>query len=132
MSDLQIFESFGIRSEGEVYASRRQICDLFEVPRKTLFDNITKLKEDGLVSGAKIRTTANDGKNYSTEVFNIQEVIKIGFRLRSEKALKLQDYAAKMLDERMKEIIKENKRLELELSFAWNKIDARDLYRKQD
>ena len=56
------FDNFNIQIGNETYATRRQIQDFYEVPRKTLADNIVKLKEDGLVKGAKIRPVAKDGK----------------------------------------------------------------------
>ena len=127
-NDLLIFENL-IVSENERFASRKQIKNIYRVPRKTLSYSINQLKKDGLISGAKIRLTARDGKIYPTEVFSLQETIKIGFRLRSDIALNLQDIASTLMVKRLNEIVKENRLLELELSYAWNKSDQNDLYR---
>ena len=126
---LAIFNAFGIKDESSQYATREHIEKLFDVPRKTLGDNIKALKEDGLINGAKIRHVAKDGKKRLQEIFNLNEVIAIGFRLRSDTAIKLQQYAANLLVEQMQTMAQEKRTLELELSYAWNKSDIKDLYR---
>lgn len=128
MKDLTIFQGFGITDGKDQYATRNQIEKLYDVPKRTLADNISALKEDGLISGAKIRHTATDGKRYKTQVFNLNEVIAIGFRLRSDTAIRLQRYASNLLVEKMQDMVKEKRMLELELSYAWNKSDSQDLY----
>ncbi len=119
---------FGIRSAGEIFATRNQIQELYNVPKKTLAGNIKTLKEDGLINGAKIRHVANDGKQRVQEVFDLNEVIAMGFRLRSDKAIRLQRYAADLLMEKIKSMDQERRMLEIELSYAWNKSDRDDLY----
>lgn len=126
---LELFNDFGITSGGKKYATRGQIESLYDVARRTLADNINNLKEDGLISGAKIRHTASDGKIYNTEVFDLQETIKIGFRLRSDIALRLQDYASELMVRQINSFKEKQRMLELELSYAWNHSDNQDLYR---
>lgn len=126
---MRVFEKFGIKTGGETYATRLQIEKLYEVPKRTLADNINALKDDGLVSGAKIRHTAKDGKQYRTEVYDINEVIAIGLRLRSDTAIRLQSYATKLVSDKIKGLEEQKRLLEIELSFAWNKSDKEDLYR---
>jgi len=129
MQQIINLESFGITSNEDVFATRSQIQELYGAPVKTVADNVNQLKEDGLINGAKIRLVAKDGKSRMQEVFTLQEVIKIGFRLRSDTALKLQDYAARLMVEKMQELKSQKRTLELELSYAWNAIDSNDLYR---
>jgi len=129
MEGLITFENFGTVSGTEKYVTRKDISELYNVPKKTLADNIVLLKDDGLIGGAKIRHTAKDGKIYNTEVFTLQETIKIGFRLRSETALRLQDYASDLMVKQISSIKEEKRMLELELSYAWNRCDNEDLYR---
>ena len=125
----KLFQGFGITDGQSQYATRLQIELLYEVPRKTLSDNIKDLKKDGLINGAKIRHVAQDGKQRLQEVYDLNEVIAIGFRLRSDTAIRLQRYAANLLVEKMQTMIEEKRMLELELSYAWNRSDAKDLYR---
>jgi len=129
MKDLTLFQGFGITDGKDQYATRNQIENLYDVPAMTLSDNVKKLKEDRLVNGTKIRMVAKDGKQRLQEVFDLNEVIAIGFRLRSDTAIRLQRYAANLLVEKMQTMAKERRMLELELSYAWNKSDNEDLYR---
>ena len=129
MKDLTIFQGFGITDGKDQYATRSQIENLYDVPAMTLSDNVKKLKEDRLVNGTKIRMVAKDNKQRLQEVFDLNEVIAIGFRLRSDTAIRLQRYAANLLVEKMQTMAKERRMLELELSYAWNKSDNEDLYR---
>lgn len=129
MKDLTLFQGFGITDGKNQYATRSQIEQLYDVPAMTLSDNIKKLKEDVLINGTKIRMVAQDGKQRLQEVFDLNEVIAIGFRLRSDTAIRLQRYAANLLVEKIQTMMEERRMLELELSYAWNKSDNRDLYR---
>lgn len=129
MKNMELFKNFGLRSGENIYATRKHIEDLYKVPKRTLVDNIEKLKEDGLVNGAKIRTLAKDGRNRMQEVFSLEESIAIGFRLRSDTAIKLQRYATMLIRERMNDLEEQKRLLELELSYAWNKSDNDDLFR---
>jgi len=129
MKKLTIFQGFGITDGKDQYATRNQIEMLYNIPKRTLADSINALKKDGLISGAKIRRTAKDGKQYKTEVFEINEVIAIGFRLRSDTAINLQRYAANLMVEKISAMVEEKRMLELELGYAWNNSDIKDLYR---
>jgi hypothetical protein len=130
MTDLIKFEdSTIVLRNNEVYATRKQVQELYDAPRKTLEDNINKLKSDGLVSGAKIRHTANDNKNYEYEVYDLDEIIAIGFRLRSDKAIKFQRWAISVIKT---ELIESNKRIQMQqaqLDYFWDKSDQNDLYK---
>lgn len=128
MEDLTIFQHFGITDGQSQFATRSQIEQLYNVPKTTLSGNIDDLKKDGLINGTKIRTVAQDNKQRVQEVFNLNEVIAIGFRLRSDTAIQLQRYASNLLVEKMQAIAEEKRTLELELSYAWNKSDQKDLY----
>jgi hypothetical protein len=48
--------------DNEVFASRMQIMELYDSPKKTIEENINKLKINGLIVGAKIRP--NFGRPY--------------------------------------------------------------------
>lgn len=115
--------------ENKPFANRNQIRSIYQVPKKTLSDNIKRLKVDGLVKGVQIRLVAKDGKQRLQEVFDLNEVIAIGFRLRSDKAIQLQRFAANNLQEQLKINQAKNRSLEIELSRLWNKMDIKDLYR---
>lgn len=129
MNELTTFKSFGIRSGGETFATRAQIGRLYGVHKNTLSDNIKKLKQDGLINGTDIRSVAKDGKKRVQEVFTLEETIAIGFRLRSDTAIRLQRYASGLIKEKITGLMEQKRLLEIELSYSWNKSDAHDLYR---
>jgi hypothetical protein len=126
---LSIFQNFVLTNGNERYATRKQIEKLYDVAKSTLAENINTLKDDGLINGSEIRSVAKDGKQRIQELFDINEIVAIGFRLRSNTAIKLQRYAANLLIEKIQTVHKEKRLLELELSYAWNKSDQNDLYR---
>lgn len=120
---VEIFKSAGVRIDlDNVRANRKQLMSIYEVPRKTLADNIKDLKEDNLISGAKIRHTATDGKKYMVEVYDIEEIISIGFRLRSDRAILFQKWARSVIKEKLRQqqILAER---------AWDVSDKYDLVR---
>lgn len=127
--DKGLLRRFDIIDSPNKFATRNQIGELYNIPRKTLADNIKDLKHDGLINGAKIRHVAKDGRQRLQEVYDLNEVIAIGFRLRSNTAIKLQRYAANLMIEKMRSMAEEKKLLEIELSHAWHKSDQQDLYR---
>ncbi|RXG18730.1 hypothetical protein DSM03_10194 [Leeuwenhoekiella aestuarii] len=128
-SELSIFKDFGIVDSTKRFASRSQMSELYQVPRKTLADNIRNLKQDGLINPAKSRHIAKDGKVRVQELFTLNEVVAIGFRLRSDVAIKLQSYAIQLLSEKITRIQSAKEILELELSHYSSKSDIKDLYR---
>ena len=129
MNELSTFKLFGIKSGGETYAIRAQISKLYGVHDNTLFNNIKKLKEDGLINGMEIRSVAQDRRQRMQEVFTLEETIAIGFRLSSDTAIRLQRYASRLIKEKIQGLEEQKRLLEIELSYAWNKSDAQDLYK---
>lgn len=129
MNEIKVFKEFGLRIGSKVYATRKQIEILYNVPKATLADNIDKLREDGLINGTKIRSVANDGKQRLQEVFTLEESIAIGMRLSSDTAILLQRYAAELIVQKVRGLEEQKRLLEIELSYAWNQSDTNDLYR---
>lgn len=65
---------------------------------KNIFDDRELLK-DSVVS--KMEITAADGKNYDTEVYNLDAIIAVGYRINSKKATEFRIWATKILKEYM-------------------------------
>ena len=126
--ETELLQAFEHIDSSKRIATRNQIENLYNTPRRTLANNIRDLKQDGLINGAKIRRVARDGRLRLQEVYDLNEVIAIGFRLRSIKAIKLQRYAANLMIQKMRSMAEEKKLLEIELSHAWHKSDQKDLY----
>ncbi len=122
---LHTFENTSISMQGElVYANRNQIEQLYEIPKRTLADSINRLKQDGLIVGAEIRPKS--GRPY--EIYDLDEIISIGFRLRSEKAVKFQRWAREEIRKKLIESEEKRKMQQAQLDWFWDKQDQRDLY----
>ena len=131
MKNIDFFENTSIRLiDNEVYASRKQLQELYNVPKQTLIDSINVLKSDGLIKGTKIRTLAKDNKNREFEVFNLSEIIALGMRLRSDNAIKFQIWAILQLKEIILKQKDEIRQAQLMESIAWNHLDAKENHRR--
>ena len=65
---------------------------------KNIF-NDEELVKDSVVS--KMEITADDGKRYNTEVYNLDAIIAVGYRINSKKATQFRIWATKILKEYM-------------------------------
>ncbi len=109
---------------GDCLASRKQIQDIFGVPKKTLSDNINKLKTKGLIVGAEIRPKM--GKAY--EVYDLEEVVSIGLTLNTEKAIEFHKWSRTMIKNQLLEQQNKLEQQQKQLDHLWDKEDLNDLY----
>ena len=65
---------------------------------KNIFEE-KELSKDSVVS--KMEITADDGKNYNTEVYSLDAIIAVGYRINSKKATEFRIWATKILKEYM-------------------------------
>ena len=56
-----------------------------------------ELQENSVVS--KMETTAADGKNYNTNIYNLDAIIAVGYRINSKKATMFRIWATQVLKE---------------------------------
>ena len=85
---------------------------------KNIFDD-EELVKDSVVS--KMEITADDGKRYNTEVYNLDAIIAVGYRINSKKATQFRIWATKIL----KEYMLKGFALNDERFIKGNKYDAR-------
>lgn len=83
-----------------VWLNRQQIASLFDRDVKTIgkhINNVLKeeLKDFSVV--ANFATTANDGKVYQVEYFNLDVIISIGYRVKSQQGIQFRIWANKIL-----------------------------------
>ena len=120
----------GVRLEDEtVWLNRQQLADLFGRDIKTIGKHINNaLKEEllGLPVVAKFATTATDGKVYQTEHYNLDMILSVGYRVKSQRGILFRQWANKTLRDHLLKGYSINKRLsELERTVAQHaeKID---------
>ena len=85
---------------------------------KNIFED-EELIKDAVVS--KMEITADDGKKYNTEVYNLDAIIAVGYRINSKKATQFRIWATKIL----KEYITKGFALNDERFIRGNKYDAK-------
>ena len=85
---------------------------------KNIFEE-NELIKNSVVS--KMEITAEDGKNYNTEVYNLDAIIAVGYRINSKKATEFRIWATKIL----KEYITKGFALNDERFIRGNKYDSK-------
>ena len=90
-----------VRVEDEtVWLNRQQMAILFSRDIKTIGKHINnalkeELKDEAV--GAKFATTAADGKTYQVEYFNLDMILSVGYRVKSQQGVKFRKWSNKIL-----------------------------------
>ena len=83
-----------------VWLNRQQLALLFERDVKTIGKHIANVLDEelaGLPVVAKFATTASDGKVYQIEHYNLEMIISIGYRVKSQKGIQFRIWANQIL-----------------------------------
>ncbi|KAF0144926.1 MAG: virulence protein [Nitrospirae bacterium] len=90
-------------SDETFWLSQKRMAELFGVEIHTINYHLKdifktgELVEDSVIR--KIRITADDGKNYLTNLYNLDVIIAVGYRVNSHQATKFRIWATKTLKE---------------------------------
>ena len=94
-----------IYKDETLWLSQKGMSKVFEVGvpaiskhLKNIFDE-KELEKSSVVS--KMEITADDGKNYNTEVYSLDAIIAVGYRINSKKATEFRIWATRVLKEYM-------------------------------
>ena len=94
-----------IYKDETLWLSQKGMSKVFEVGvpaiskhLKNIFEE-NELNKNSVVS--KMKITAEDGKNYNTEVYSLDAIIAVGYRVNSKKATEFRIWATKILKEYM-------------------------------
>ncbi len=88
-----------------VWLSQFQMVELFERNKRTISEHIRnvfkegELKESAVVR--KSRTTAADGKTYLTAFYNLDVIISVGYRVKSQRGTQFRIWATSVLKEHL-------------------------------
>ena len=93
-----------VRLEGEtVWLSLNQMSELFQRDKSVISRHIANLFEEGELRRdsvvAVFATTAADGKTYQVEYFNLDVVISVGYRVKSQRGTQFRIWATERLRE---------------------------------
>ena len=89
-----------------VWLSLEQMADLFQRDKSTISKHIKNIFDDGeLVRNsvvAKFATTAADGKTYQVDYYNLDVIISVGYRVKSQRGVQFRIWATNILKEYIK------------------------------
>ena len=90
-----------VRVENEtVWLNRQQLALLFDRDIKTIGKHIANVLTEelhGFAVVAKFATTATDGKIYQTEHYNLDMIISVGYRVKSQRGIQFRMWANQVL-----------------------------------
>ena len=106
MDEIILFENEEVKLEVNlkdetVWLTQKQMAELFGKDRKTItrhIQNIYKdeeLREDSVCSF--FEHTAEDGKKYKVQYYNLDMIISVGYRVNSKRGVKFRQWANKVL-----------------------------------
>ena len=117
MSNLEIKETYLYKtsegivtaevylSEDTIWATQKEMGKLFDVNVRTISDHLRNIFRDGELEKdsviRKSRITAADGKKYNTNLYNLDAIISVGYRVNSKKATYFRKWATQILKEYM-------------------------------
>ena len=86
-----------------LWLTQAKMAELFDVQKAAISKHLKnifaegELQENSVVS--KMETTAADGKNYNTNIYNLDAIIAVGYRINSKKATMFRIWATQVLKE---------------------------------
>lgn len=86
--------------EDTVWLNRQQLATLFDRDIKTIGKHIANaLREElqGFSVVANFATTASDGKTYQMEYYNLDVIISVGYRVKSQRGIQFRIWANRIL-----------------------------------
>ena len=85
--------------DSTVWLNRNQLAELFERDVKTIGKHINNALKEELDNSvvAKFATTALDGKIYQVEHYNLDMIISVGYRVKSNRGVEFRKWANKVL-----------------------------------
>jgi len=111
-TQIQIFESDDGKiqlnvslSDETVWLSQEQITQLFGRERSVITKHINNVFKEGELDrdsvSAKIALTANDGKTYQIQHFNLDVIISVGYRVKSQRGVQFRQWATAVLKQHL-------------------------------
>lgn len=88
-----------------MWATQKTIAELFNVNVPAISKHLKNIFNEGELTKnsviSKMETTANDGKKYNTNFYNLDAIISVGYRVNSKEATQFRKWATKILREYM-------------------------------
>ena len=99
-----------------VWLTQKAMQELFDRSKSTVSEHISNVFKEGELGEnqvvRKFRTTADDGKDYEVSYYNLDVIISVGYRIKSQRGTQFRIWATKTLKEFIiKGFILDDKRL---------------------
>ena len=89
--------------EETVWFTQKRMAELFQKNVRTINEHIQNIFDEGELSPEsvirKFRITADDGKRYSTQHYNLDVIISVGYRVKSHRGTQFRIWATQRLRE---------------------------------
>ena len=86
-----------------VWLTQAQLCELFQKSKSSISEHIKHVFEEGELNESSVvrnfRTTAPDGKSYDTAFYNLDVIISVGYRVKSQRGTQFRIWATQRLRE---------------------------------
>lgn len=86
-----------------VWLNQKQIAKLFDKSRVTITEHIKNVFTEGELNEDSVcrnfRHTADDGKTYETQYYNLDVIISVGYRIKSQRGTQFRIWATQRLKE---------------------------------
>lgn len=86
-----------------VWLTQKAMQDLFGRSKSTVSEHISNVFKEGELAEnqvvRKFRTTADDGKDYEVSYYNLDVIISVGYRIKSQRGTQFRIWATKTLKE---------------------------------
>ena len=139
-NEIILFENQGVKLEVNlkdetVWLTQKQMAELFDKDRKTITRHIQNIYRDNELEENSVclffEHTAEDGKKYNVQYYNLDMIISVGYRVNSKRGVMFRKWATQILkDYILKGYAVNQKRLEylektIKLIDIANRIDER-------
>lgn len=88
-----------------LWLTQQQLVQLYQTSKSNISEHIKHIFEEGELEESSVvrdfRTTASDGKNYNTKFYNLDMIISLGYRVKSQIATRFRIWATERLKEYM-------------------------------
>jgi len=93
-----------VRFEDEtIWLSQAEMSVLFSKDKRTISEHISNIFKEGELDENLVirnfRTTATDGKEYSVKYYNLDVIISVGYRVKSQQGTRFRIWATQQLKE---------------------------------
>jgi len=105
-NEIILFENQGVKLEVNlkdetVWLTQSQMAELFNKDRRTITRHIQNIYKEGELSEEEVCSffehTANDGKNYMVQYYNLDMIISVGYRVHSQNGITFRKWATSVL-----------------------------------